>query len=986
MTTAKQMTSFCRICGGGCGTLLTIGEDNRITGVRGDDTNIMTRGYACFKGLQVTESLYAPNRLLHPQKKLVDGRRVAITSEQALAEIAKKIGLLIDNHGPESVAVFCGNGALLNTTAYGMHRNFLASLGSKQFFSTLTIDQSGKAVSYGRLGAWAAGLPDFDDMDVALLFGTNPLISHNALGFLSIDPVKRLKTAKKNGLKLITIDPRRTETARQAHLALQPYPGQDPAIAGAIIRLILEEGWEDREFCARFVGENQMTALRAAVAPLTPDYVEARAGLERGQIREVANLFANARCSASCASTGPNMAPFSNLSQHLIDCLNVICGRFLRAGDPVHRIQVMNPAGPLRAEVIGGDRGWESGPFSRIRGKGDLYGERLTGTLSDEILTPGVGQIRALIVDGGDPITSFPDRLRTIEAMRSLELLVTIEPWMSATASEADYILPPVMQYERADLCLDIPGYPLWPGAWAQYTPALVPPPAGSDVVEDWYVFWAIARNLGFQIMYDGHTPIDMQNRPRAEDLLELRLKGSDISLVDLIDWPSGRDFGVNGTRVEPASPDNQNRFDVMPDDVAAELLAFLDGFDRRPKDERSGGDFTHLLSVRRSRDLYNSIGTHISTVRKRNRFNPAFLHPDDLAAFHLEAGELVELVTAHGGTTAIVAADVNVRPGVISISHGWGGLPDTAEGPDSVGTNVNLLIDTDRHFEDINAMPHMSAVPVRIRRCTAVERPARRDTVIARFGMELYEALRTGHMLPPLTGRDNSLTIDDAYSISLAVLEKREADGERVIGKKIGVTSKVVQDMLGVHQPDFGFLTDRMLVDGEHIDIAANGLIQPRAEAEIAFILGRSLIGPGITAEDVLAATDSIAPCFEIVDSRIQDWKIAIVDTVADNASCGVFVLGSARADPRVHDLPALHVAVTKNGAPLSEGYGSAVRDSPLQAVAWLANTLGGFGVALNAGDIILSGSLVPLEPVARGDRFEMQLAGIGSCAAHFY
>ena len=143
------------------------------------------------------------------------------------------------------------------------------------------------------------------------------------------------------------------------------------------------------------------------------------------------------------------------------------------------------------------------------------------------------------------------------------------------------------------------------------------------------------------------------------------------------------------------------------------------------------------------------------------------------------------------------------------------------------------------------------------------------------------------------------------------------------------------------------------------------------------------------MTAADVIAATASIAPCFEIVDSRITDWKIGIVDTVADNASCGVFVLGKERIDPRALDLPNLHVAVAKNGSPLSEGYGHAVQGDPAQAVAWLANTLGAHGVTLDAGDIILSGSLVPLAPAVKGDIFEMILGDgrrtLGHCVARF-
>jgi 2-oxopent-4-enoate/cis-2-oxohex-4-enoate hydratase len=256
--------------------------------------------------------------------------------------------------------------------------------------------------------------------------------------------------------------------------------------------------------------------------------------------------------------------------------------------------------------------------------------------------------------------------------------------------------------------------------------------------------------------------------------------------------------------------------------------------------------------------------------------------------------------------------------------------------------------------------------------------------SIAEKYGAKLYNALRDRHTIAPLINDNQNLTMDDAYAISLDFLARRSKDGERVVGKKIGVTSKAVQDMLGVFQPDFGFLTDKMFVAGD-ISISQTGLIQPRAEAEIAFILKDSLSGPNVTAQQVIDATESIAPCFEIVDSRIDGWKISIIDTVADNASCGVFVLGDARADPRAFDLPNLKVSVTKNGMPLSEGLGSAVQGNPAEAVAWLANTLGAYGVTLNAGDIILSGSLVPLENAVAGDVFEMMLHGIGSCAAKF-
>lgn len=249
----------------------------------------------------------------------------------------------------------------------------------------------------------------------------------------------------------------------------------------------------------------------------------------------------------------------------------------------------------------------------------------------------------------------------------------------------------------------------------------------------------------------------------------------------------------------------------------------------------------------------------------------------------------------------------------------------------------------------------------------------------------ELYGALRARSTVPPLTSREADITIEDAYRISERLLARRLADGERVIGKKTGVTSKVVQTALGVHQPDFGYLTDAMrFPDGADVPIGSR-LIQPRAEGEIAFVLSRDLTGPGVTSEDVLAATASVHPCFEIVDSRIADWKIRIQDTVADNASSGLFVVGEDAADPRTVDFVTCGMVVWKNGEVLSTGAGAAALGSPVTCVAWLANTLGQYGIALKAGEVILSGSLVPLEPVRPGDRMELRIGGIGSASVRF-
>lgn len=256
----------------------------------------------------------------------------------------------------------------------------------------------------------------------------------------------------------------------------------------------------------------------------------------------------------------------------------------------------------------------------------------------------------------------------------------------------------------------------------------------------------------------------------------------------------------------------------------------------------------------------------------------------------------------------------------------------------------------------------------------------------IDQLGDELFEALRTRRTLVPLTDREPAIEIDDAYHVSQRMLSQRLAENEHMVGKKIGVTSDAVQNMLGVHQPDFGFLTDVMQVpEGSAVSLAEHNLIQPRVEGEIAFVLNRELSGPGVTEDDVLAATAYVTPCFEIVDSRISEWQIRIQDTVADNASCGVFVLGHERIDPNRLDLAAVAMTIHRDGEHAADGLGSAVQGHPATAIAWLANTLGGYDIPLGAGEIILSGSLAPLLPVTAGERYALDLAGVGTAGISF-
>lgn len=263
------------------------------------------------------------------------------------------------------------------------------------------------------------------------------------------------------------------------------------------------------------------------------------------------------------------------------------------------------------------------------------------------------------------------------------------------------------------------------------------------------------------------------------------------------------------------------------------------------------------------------------------------------------------------------------------------------------------------------------------------VSRTMKREQILD-IAAGLHHALAAREAIAPLTESHPNLSIEDAYGIQLAMVQHRLDAGERVIGKKIGVTSRVVMDMLNVRQPDFGHLLSGM-VYGDGAAIAADTLIAPKAEGEIAFVLKEDLEGPGVTNADVLRATAYVLPCFEIVDSRIRDWKIRIQDTVADNASSGVFVLGDAAVDPRGLDLSTVGMTLEKNGEIVATGAGAAALGHPANAVAWLANTLGRLGMGLKKGEVILSGSLAAMVPVKAGDQLRISLGGIGSAGVRF-
>ncbi|WP_340315336.1 molybdopterin-containing oxidoreductase family protein [Rhizorhabdus argentea] len=709
----EQRYSACRYCVGNCGVIVDVDvQTGRAIDLRGDRNHPLTKGYACIKGLQGVYALNAPDRILRPLKRNEEGGFDEIPLEQALDEIAAKMQIGISEDGPQSVAVYKGTQGFSHAPLLEMVRRWMDCIGSPYMFTTWTIDQSAKFVAAERLGVWGADPHHMLESDVMMIVGGNPLVSIGMMGVTPTNVTKQFKAAKERGMKLIVVDPRRSETAALADLHLQIKPGEDVTLFAGLLREVLANGWEDSEFCAAHV--IQMEELRNAVAPFSIDMVSERTGLSAEDVRAAARMFAHdARRGGVFSGTGPSMAPHSNLSEHLLQVLNVVCGRYNREGDVVRGAGLMRPR-TMVAQVYPPKRSWEREPKMRATGYGTLNGEMMTAALPDEILTPGPGRVRSLIVVGGNPAAAFPDHLKTLKALKALDLLVTIEPFMTETARFAHYILPPTMQYERWDLLFGHEGESLNPEPYQQLLSAVATPPAGSDLIEDWRIFYELAKRLGKELTFCG-SPMDMERTPTSEELLEKIIANGPLSLDHLKKHPRGTFIEVPPTVVQAGGGDPAARFEVAPIDVVEELEAVR-------VEHSASKEYPYRLISRRMRELLNTVGLNFPVCRTREPYNPAYFHPQDMAAIGIKGGDWIEIASDHGQLQAIAKPDGTVGKGSISMTHCWGGLPEDGLPYTQVGANTNLLVSTDRNVEPINAMPRMSAIPVKVRPISSPE------------------------------------------------------------------------------------------------------------------------------------------------------------------------------------------------------------------------------------------------------------------------
>jgi len=727
---SRTVPTICRLCSAHCGVLATV-IDGKLAEVKGDPDNPMYKGYTCPKGRALPEFHNNPTRLLHSQKRQADGTYTSVPVARAMDEIAQKLQEIVEQHGPRSVAVYTGTSGQAYPGGANMAAALLQAIGSPMFFTPNPIDSPGKQIAASCHGNWLAGDIEFASADTWILVGMNPVIS-KANGVPFNNPAQRLKEAVKRGMKLIVIDPRKTETARRAAIHIQPRPGEDSTILAGMINVIISEGLYDKDFIESDV--DGFDALAAQVAPFTPEYVAKRAEIPAEQLVEAARLFATygERGGMANAGTGVNMSQHGNLTEYLALCISTICGRWPRAGERVHRPNVMLPAYVAKAQSSGPFRGWGYGEKLRVRNLTDAACGLPTAALADEILLEGEGQVKALICNGANPMAAWPDQRKTQAAMEALDLLVCVDVEMALTARLADYVIATKMTLETPGFTQRVEAlkyYTVGIGQsrpYAQYSPRIVDPPEGSDLIEEWEFYNGVGKRMGLILQmamkygfgeFD-EAPlliIDMAKNDNmtTEGLYEKICENGRIPLDEVRKYPHGHIFDVDET-VQPKDPDCTARFDVGNDYMMDELGQIYDfDFETEHKD---GGHPFRLVS-RRSNNFLNSNGQRLAGTKLNGgrAYNPLFMHPEDMTELGLEAGDKVTIASRHDRIAGIVEPDDTVRRKVVAMWHCFGGLVEEDDEYGRLGSNVGRLTPNDIEYDPISGIPRMSNIAVSI-------------------------------------------------------------------------------------------------------------------------------------------------------------------------------------------------------------------------------------------------------------------------------
>jgi anaerobic selenocysteine-containing dehydrogenase len=715
----------CPLCEATCGLELEFSPDGELLRTRGDREDVFSRGFICPKGGSLKALHEDPDRLRTPLVRR-DGELVEATWDEAFAEVERRLPPLLEAHGRNAVGVYLGNPSAHSLSGILYGRALLKALGTKNVFSASTVDQMPKQVSSGLMFGTMLSIPipDVDRTDHMLILGANPLASNGSL-MTAPDMRGRLRAIRERRGKVVVVDPRRSRTAEQADEHHFIRPGTDALLLAAMAREIFESGLADPGALAdHTVG---IESARELVAPFTAERAAAACGIDADDIRRMARELAEAERAVVYGRIGTCTQEFGTLASWLVDVLNVITGNLDRPGGALFPRAA---AGQSNSRGEGGrGRGVRFGRWkSRVRGLPEVFGEIPVACLSEEIETPGDGQIRALITIAGNPARSTPNSERLNAALETLEFMVSFDVYVNETTRHADVILPGPTPLQRSHY--DLAFTQLAIRNFVNYSPALLDPPPGMP--QEWETLLrltgiaagqgaaadieAIDRFVAEQTAaVSGVDPAahpDAMERRGPERLLDLMLRGGpyDLTLADLEAAPHGIDLGPLEPRIPEVLRTPSGKIELAPEPIAADVPRLEAALDR-------GVNGGMVLIGRRQLRSNNSWMHNLEPLVKGKERCTAHVHPDDAARLGLRDGERARVSSRAGEVEVPVEVTHAVMPGVVSIPHGWGHDVDGVRmrvAAAHAGTNSNALAD-ELLIDPLSGNAVLNGIPVEL-------------------------------------------------------------------------------------------------------------------------------------------------------------------------------------------------------------------------------------------------------------------------------
>ena len=728
MTTAYRI---CPLCEATCGLELTI-TDGRVTGARGDRDDVFSHGFICPKGATFDELENDPDRLRRPMVRTgADWHEV--TWDEAFAAVERGLTGVVERHGRQALAIYLGN-PNAHTLAGGLYASGLAkALGSTNVYSASTVDQMPKHVSSGLLfgDTLAIPVPDLDRTSYLLILGANPVDSGGSLCTAADFPGK-LKALRARGGTLVVVDPRRTRTARLADRHLGIRPGTDAYLLFGVVHTLFDEGLA--ESVESVEGADDVERLSGDFAP---ERVEDVCGVPAPEIRRLARELATAPSAAVYARIGTSTAEFGTITSWLVDVVNILTGNLDRPGGAMFPLSPHRPAGARSR------RGFRLGRWhSRVRGLPEIRGELPATTLVDEIVTPGEGQVRALLTVAGNPVLSTPGGDRLAEALGDLEFMVSVDPYLGETTKYAHVVLPPPPPSHSGHY--DITFGDLAVRNTARYSPPVLPPAEGE--LDECVILSRLTRIVSGQdtdadeaIMMrllgtatadpaspvHGKEPADLLGRltgdtpalRRLDLMLRLGSYGDGfgavpggLSLEALLRAPHGIDLGPLRPRLADVLRTPSGRIELCPPPIAGDVARLRDGLAER----RAG---LVLIGRRHLRSNNSWMHNLPGLVRGSNRCTLQ-VNPGDAERLGLTDAGPAAVTSVAGAVEVEVEITEEVMPGVVSLPHGWGhGRPGTrgSVAAAHAGVSANTLTDP-LALDPLSGNAVLNGIPVRVR------------------------------------------------------------------------------------------------------------------------------------------------------------------------------------------------------------------------------------------------------------------------------